>query len=165
MLTIQPFCLLFALHFSIDVSLASLSLRAATDQLENPFFHIFRHAFLVLGNEEEGETEVVLSKVSDNFVKFNVAQPSGESIQSISFVNAEDIVLIIKSGNVEQRISHDPSFPDIDAAEGEILFKVTKDVATRFDQKDTNLLEDKFYINIKNGTTESLLYYGKVKIV
>lgn len=114
---------------------------------------------------EEGETEMTLSKVSDNFVKFNVAQPSGESIQNISFVNAEDIVLIIKSGTVEQRISHDPSFPDIDAAEGEILFKVTKDVATRFDQKDTNISEDKFYINIKNGETESLLYYGKVKIV
>lgn len=42
---------------SVDVSLAELSLRASGDMLENPYFHMFRHAFLVLGNAEEGETE------------------------------------------------------------------------------------------------------------
>jgi hypothetical protein len=45
------------------------------------------------------------------------------------------------------------------------LFKVTKAIASRFDQKDTNIEQDKFYINLKNGSTESMLYYGKVKIV
>jgi len=42
---------------SVDISLAELSLRASGDMLENPYFHMFRHAFLVLGNAEEGETE------------------------------------------------------------------------------------------------------------
>ncbi|KAL3938414.1 MAG: hypothetical protein SGBAC_006676 [Bacillariaceae sp.] len=42
---------------SLDISLAELSLRASGDMLENPYFHIFRHAFLVLGNAEENETE------------------------------------------------------------------------------------------------------------
>jgi len=40
-----------------DISLASLSLRASQDMMENPYFHMFRHAFLVLGDAEEGETE------------------------------------------------------------------------------------------------------------
>lgn len=113
----------------------------------------------------EGETEVTLSKVSDNFMKFSIAQPKGDNLESISLVNAEDIILIIKSGNIEQQISHNPSFPDVDLGKGEAFFKVPKSVAIRFDQTDTNQFEDKFYINLKNGDTESLLYHGKVKII
>ena len=113
----------------------------------------------------EGETEITLSKVSDNFIKFSIAKPKGDSLEAISLVNAEDIILIIKSGVTEQQIYHDPTFPDIDLGNGEVLFKVTKATAARFDQKDTNTSPDKFYINLKNGATESMLYYGKVKIV
>jgi len=80
-------------------------------------------------------------------------------------VNADDIVLIIKSGAVEQQVSHNPTFPDIDLGNGEVLFKVNKAVATRFDKEDTNINQDKFYINLKNGETESLLYHGKVNII
>jgi hypothetical protein len=113
----------------------------------------------------EGETEITLSKVSDTFIKFSIVKPKGESLESISLVNAEDIILIIKSGSIEQQIYHNPNFPDIDLGNGEVLFKVTKAIATRFDQPETNLTSDKFYINLKNGETESLLYYGKVNIV
>jgi len=113
----------------------------------------------------EGETEITLSKVSDNFIKFSIAKPKGDSLEAISLVSAEDIILIIKSGATEQQIYHDPTFPDIDLGNGEVLFKVTKAIASRFDQADTNLTPDKFYINLKNGATESMLYYGKVKIV
>jgi hypothetical protein len=113
----------------------------------------------------EGETEITLSKVSDNFIKFSIAKPKGDSLEAISLVNAEDIILIIKSGETEQQVYHDPNFPDIDLGNGEVLFKVTKAIAARFDQADTNLTPDKFYINLKNGATESMLYYGKVKIV
>lgn len=114
---------------------------------------------------EEGEGTITLSKVSDNFVKFNIAQNVGDEIKSISLVNAENIILIIKSGSIEQTISHDPTFPDIDAGSGEVFFKIPKSVAIRFDRKDTNISADKFYINLKNGQTESLLYHGKVSIV
>ena len=48
----------------------------------------------------EGEAEVTLSKVSDNFMKFSIARNSGDNLESISLVNAEDIILIIKSGNI-----------------------------------------------------------------
>ena len=113
----------------------------------------------------EGEAVVTLSKVSDNFIKFSIVQPKGDALQSISLVNADNIILIIKSGNIEQQISHNPTFPDIDLGNGEVLFKVPKAVAIRFDQADTNLVADKFYINLKNGETESLLYYGKVNII
>jgi hypothetical protein len=113
----------------------------------------------------EGESVINLSKVSDNFVKFSIAKPKGDNLESISLVNAEDIILIIKSGNIEQQINHDPNFPDVDLGNGEVLFKVTKDVASRFNQKDTNISQDKFYINLKNGATESLLYHGKVNII
>ena len=113
----------------------------------------------------EGETIIKLSKVSDNFIKFSIAKPKGDDIESISLVNADDIILIIKSGTVEQQVYHDPNFPDIDLGKGEVLFKVNKSIASRFDQKDTNLSQDKFYINLKNGETESLLYYGKVNII
>ena len=113
----------------------------------------------------EGESVMTLSKVSDNFVKFSIAQPKGDALQSISLVNADDIILIIKSGNIEQQISHNPTFPDIDLGNGEVFFKIPKSVAIRFDQADTNLVKDKFYINLKNGETESLLYYGKVNII
>ena len=115
--------------------------------------------------KNEGETEITLSKVSDTFIKFSIAKPKGESLEAINLVNAEDIILIIKSGRIEQQVYHNPNFPDIDLGKGEVLFKVNKAIATRFDRKDANASEDKFYINLKNGTTESLLYYGKVKII
>jgi len=114
---------------------------------------------------KEGESTINLSKVSDNFIKFKVVQPDGDTLKSISLVNAEDMVLIIKSGNIEQRISHDPGFPGVDMGAGEIFFKVPKAVAVRFDQSDTNQFADRFYINIKNGSTESLLYFGNVNII
>lgn len=113
----------------------------------------------------EGKTEITLSKVSDTFIKFSIVKPKGDTMESISLVNAEDIILIIKSGNIEQQIYHNPNFPDIDLGNGEVLFKVTKAIATRFDQPDANVASDKFYINLKNGETESLLYYGKVNII
>jgi len=115
--------------------------------------------------QPEGETIITLSKVSDNFVKFSIGRPKGNDIESISLVNADDIILIIKSGSREQQVYHDPNFPDIDLGKGEVLFKVSKAIASRFDQKDTNIFPDKFYINLKNGDTESLLYYGKVNII
>lgn len=115
--------------------------------------------------KSEGETSINLSKVSDNFIKFSIARPKGDDLESISLVNADDIVLIIKSGQIEQQVHHNPNFPDIDLGKGEVLFKVTKSIATRFDQPDTNASADKFYINLKNGETESLLYHGKVNII
>lgn len=115
--------------------------------------------------EKEGIGTINLSKVSDNFVKFKVVQPEGDTLKSISLVNAEDMVLIIKSGAIEQRISHDPGFPGVDMGAGEVFFKIPKAVAVRFDQSDANQFADKFYINIKNGSTESLLYFGNVNII
>jgi hypothetical protein len=115
--------------------------------------------------KKEGDGIITLSKVSDNYIKFKIVQPDGDSMKNVSLVNAEDLVLIIKSGAIEQQISHDPSFPGVDLGAGEVFFKVTKSVAVRFDQSDTNQNADKFYINIKNGSTESLLYYGNVNII
>lgn len=112
-----------------------------------------------------GELEVTLSKVSDNNIKFSIAQPSGDSLKAINLVGAENMILIIKSGQIEQQISHNPGFPDVDMANGEVFFKVPKSVATRFDQSDTNKSEDKFYINIKNGDSETLVCHGKIKII
>jgi hypothetical protein len=112
-----------------------------------------------------GELEVVLSKVSDNNVKFSIAQPDGDNLKFLNFVGAENMVLIIKSGNIEQRISHNPGFPDVDLSNGEVFFKISKDVATRFDQSDTNTNIDKFYINIVNGESETLVCYGKINII
>ena len=66
---------------------------------------------------------------------------------------------------MEQQVRHNPTFTDIDLGNGEVLFKVNKAVATRFDKEDTNINQDKFYINLKNGETESLLYHGKVNII
>lgn len=124
----------------------------------------------IIANKEieyfaEGESVINLSKVSDNFIKFSIAKPKGDNLESVNLSNAEDVILIIKSGVVEQQIHHNPNFPDIDMGKGEVLFKVTKAIASRFDRKDTNLSDDKFYINLKNGETESLLYYGKVNII
>lgn len=113
----------------------------------------------------EGEATITLSKVSDNFVKFKVAQKDGDSTKAVSLVNAENIELILKSGNILATINHDPSFPDIDLGVGEILFKITKSTAARFDESDANLNADKFYINIINGGTSSLLYHGNVNII
>lgn len=115
--------------------------------------------------DEEGQGTITLSKVSDNFIKFKVVKPGDGVLNAISLVNAEDMILIIKSGTIEERISHDPSFPGVDMGNGEVFFKVAKSIANRFDQSDTNQHADKFYINIKNGGTESLLYYGNVNII
>jgi hypothetical protein len=54
-----PFFLLSYLHYFISsdlLSLASLSLEAGDVMQGNPYYNIFRHAFLVLGNANEGET-------------------------------------------------------------------------------------------------------------
>lgn len=114
---------------------------------------------------ENGNLEVTLSKVSDNNVKFSIVKKVGDDLRAINLVGADNVVLIIKSGDIEQSISHDPGFPDIDMASGEVFFKVPKSVATRFDQSDTNKFTDKFYINIKNGDSESLLCHGKINII
>lgn len=118
-----------------------------------------------LNFKPEGEGVITLSKVADSFIKFKIAQQDGSSMKEISLVNADSVDLLIKSGNVEQKISADLSFPDIDMGKGEILFKIPKSVALRFDQPDTNITSDKFYINITNGSTSSTLYYGIVNIV
>ena len=90
----------------------------------------------------------------------------GEELKSISLVNAENIILIIKSGSIEQSISHDPTFPDINFRKMEkYSLKIPKSTAVKFDRKETNIEADKFYINLKNGETESLLYHGKVNII
>ena len=115
--------------------------------------------------QPEGEGVMTLSKVSDNFIKFKIVQNDGTNMKEISLVNADSVDLLIKSGNIEQTISADVTFPDIDMGKGEVLFKITKAVAVRFDQPDTNLESDKFYINLTNGGTSSLLYYGKVNII
>ena len=114
---------------------------------------------------ENGELEVTLSQVSDNNIKFSVAKKYGDDLRAINFVGADELILIIKSGDIQQSISYDPSFPDVDMANGEVFFKVAKSVATRFNQSDTNQFEDKFYINIKNGDAETLLCHGKINII
>lgn len=115
--------------------------------------------------QPEGQGIMTLSKVSDNFIKFKIVQNDGTNMKEISLVNADSVDLLIKSGNTEQLISADVTFPDIDMGKGEVLFKITKAVAVRFDQPDTNVEMDKFYINLTNGGTSSLLYYGKVNII
>lgn len=112
-----------------------------------------------------GEGTITLSKVSDNFIKIRIAQKEGDTLKEISLVNAEKIEMIIKSGAVEQSIFSDPTFPNVDMGKGEVLFKIDKSIANKFDQTDTNIVSDMFYINIVNGSTNSMLYYGKVNIV
>lgn len=140
--------------YGIMAGSANVTVDGANTQTTNGFVY-----------EKEGIGTINLSKVSDNFIKFKIVQPDGDTLKSISLVNAEDMVLIIKSGTIEQRISHDPGFPGVDMGAGEVFFKVPKAVAVRFDQSDANQFADKFYINIKNGSTESLLYFGNVNIV
>ena len=113
----------------------------------------------------EGAGTITISKVSDNFIKFKIAQQNGDSTKSVSLVGAENLELILKSGDVSVTISHDPTFPDVDLGIGECLFKINKAVASRFDMSDSNLNKDMFYINIVNGGTSSLLYYGNVNII
>lgn len=112
-----------------------------------------------------GQGSITLSKVSDNFIKFRIAQLEADTLKEVSLVNAEQIELILKSGNIEQIIYADPTFPNVDMGKGEVLFKIDKSVATRFDQPDSNIASDTFYINIKNGSTSSMLYHGNVNII
>lgn len=112
-----------------------------------------------------GQGFITLSKVSDNFIKFRIAQLDADTLKEVSLVNAEQIELIMKSGAIEQVIYADPTFPNVDMGKGEVLFKIDKAIATRFDQPDANMTSDVFYINIKNGSTSSMLYHGKVNII
>ena len=112
-----------------------------------------------------GLGSITLSKVSDNFIKFRIAQKEADTLKEVSLVNAEQIELILKSGNIEQIIYADPTFPNVDMGKGEVLFKIDKAIATRFDQPDANVSSDTFYINIKNGSTSSMLYHGNVNII
>lgn len=116
---------------------------------------------------KEGEALIKVAKVSDNFVKFSIAKESKGSLESINLLNSQDIIMTIKSGSVEQKIHYLASFPDIDLGKGEVMFKITKAIASRFDTntEGTNFEQDRFYITLKNGETESLLYYGKMDII
>lgn len=113
----------------------------------------------------EGNATITLSKISDNFVKFRIAQVDGTSTKAVSLVGAESIELILKSGTIKSSVTFDPSFPGVDAGTGEILFKIPKATAARFDESDANTNKDMFYINLVNGDTSSLLYYGNVNII
>jgi hypothetical protein len=113
----------------------------------------------------EGNATITLSKISDNFVKFRIAQVDGSSTKAVSLVGAESIELILKSGTIKSSVTFDPSFPGVDAGIGEILFKIPKATAARFDESDANTNKDMFYINLVNGDTSSLLYYGNVNII
>lgn len=113
----------------------------------------------------EGNATITLSKISDNFVKFRIAQVDGTSTKAVSLVGAESIELILKSGTIKSSVTFDPSFPGVDAGIGEILFKIPKATAARFDESDANTNKDMFYINLVNGDTSSLLYYGNVNII
>lgn len=113
----------------------------------------------------EGNATITLSKISDNFVKFRIAQVDGNSTKAVSLVGAETIELILKSGTIKSSVTFDPSFPGVDAGIGEILFKIPKATAARFDESDANTNKDMFYINLVNGDTSSLLYYGNVNII
>lgn len=125
--------------------------------------------FIQFGNIEytvEGETEMRLTEVADNYIKFKAVKALADgTYEDINLINAENVVLVIKSGEVTQRILHDPTFPGVDMTQGEVFFKVPKATAVRFNQEDTNQLLDRFYINIVNGETETNLYYGKVQII
>jgi len=118
-----------------------------------------------LNYQPQGSGVMTLSKVADNFIKFIIAQQTGDSMTAVSLVNADSVNLLIKSGSVEQSIAADYTFPDIDLSKGEVIFKIPKSVATRFDQPDVNAANDKFYINLTNGGSSSTLYYGIVNIV
>lgn len=116
---------------------------------------------------KEGEALIKFSKVSDNFIKFSIVKKKGDSLESISLLNAQDIIMTIKSGRVEQQVHHLASFPDIDSGKGEVMFKITKAIAARFNTntEGTNFEQNRFYITLKNGETESLLYYGKMDVI
>jgi hypothetical protein len=115
--------------------------------------------------QPQGSGIMTLSKVADNFIKFKIVQEDGSSMKNVSLVNADSVNLLIKSGAVEQTIAADYTFPDIDLSAGEVMFKIPKSVAIRFDQPDINAANDKFYINLTNGGSSSTLYYGIVNIV
>lgn len=116
---------------------------------------------------EEGDASITLSNVSDNFIKFIIGKTVGSGqTKVVSLVSAENIVLIIKSGKSEKRIMHDPSFPNVDLGLGEVFFKIPKLTAQGLYNATTDgMVNGKFYINIKNGETESLLFHGKVKTI
>lgn len=147
----------------VPVALSTYGIVAANTKMTTDGADVTATSDLIYSTD--GELSITLSKVSDNFIKFKIARQGVNSLSDVSLVNAEDMVIIIKSGAVEERISHDPSFPNVDMGAGEVFFRIPKSTAVRFDQTATNLTYDKFYINIKNGNSESLLYHGTVIII
>jgi len=147
----------------VPVALSTYGIVASNTKMTTDGADVTATSELVYSSD--GDLSITLSKVSDNFIKFKIAKQSSSVLSDVSLVNAEDMVIIIKSGVIEERISHDPSFPNVDMGAGEVFFKIPKSTAVRFDQTATNQTYDKFYINIKNGNTESLLYHGTVNII
>ena len=108
------------------------------------------------------ENTITISKVSDNFIKFNIARLKDKELHSLSLINAEDIILYLKSNDKSiHEIHHDVGFPDIDLGKGEVLFKINKSIASLLTPSDSA----KFYINLKNGESETFLCHGKLNII
>lgn len=119
-----------------------------------------------LGDAEfkpEGECEVKINTAASTLVRFTLANLVDGDLRAIDLVGAEDIKLVINNGSKNYWRKHDPTFPGIDNSNGELMFKIDKWFANKFNGIGS---EGTFYITMEYGNNNSsTLYHGKIKVV
>jgi hypothetical protein len=90
----------------------------------------------------------------DNYFRFKISRIEDGMNKAISFSNVKNVKLSFDGGLCFNNIT---SFKDLDASQGEILFKIDKANAT----KVRGLRDKGYYLSIDNGSTETMVYKGR----
>jgi hypothetical protein len=113
--------------------------------------------------KEPGECVVNINTAASSLVRFTLANLVDGDLRAIDLTGAENIKLVINNGSDNYEKSHDPSFVGIDNSSGEVMFKIDKLFANKFNGVGS---EGTFYITLNHGSNNtSTLYNGKIKVV
>jgi len=113
--------------------------------------------------KELGECVVNINTASSSLIRFTLANLVDGDLRAIDLTGAEDIKLVVSNGMKDYSKSHNPSFIGIDNSNGEVMFKIDKWFANKFNGIGS---EGTFYITLNHGNdNSSTLYNGKIKVV
>ena len=93
------------------------------------------------------------------FNKFKIAKLRGNDLEYLTFDNVENVVLSFIDGQNKLKFNH-ATDPSINMSTGEVLFYINDANASAI----RGMTNNKFYISINNGTTETMVTKGNFNI-
>lgn len=94
-----------------------------------------------------------------SYYKFKIAKLRGNDLEYLTFDNVENVVLSFIDGQNKLKFNH-ATDPSINMSTGEVLFYINDANASAI----RGMTNNKFYISINNGTTETMVTKGNFNI-